>query len=305
MIYTTGCWMCGAPADSREHRYKKSESKRLFPIRKNKYKPYVADELPLCISFDSGKVYSIKGPEANTEKYPRLICKLCNNEKTQRMDIAYDKLSTWCWENPEVTSINLNKMWGSDYQSELSYFYGYCIKILGCEILSSQCSLPADFPNPLNFKLENSNLILSICKSPTMAVIHPNFTKEMNYKIIGKKALLTSLERTSLEELGVKKILNLIWHRQIGNYQINFWFNIEPEPLLGAPLNGAKEIYDVPDLQIDCFDMDYVSNALIFGTTHNKWLAESSKEGHPYNQYKLGLRYATGNGVRWWKRSGP
>jgi hypothetical protein len=107
MIYNTGCWMCGREANSREHRYKKTDLKRLFPL-KNKHTPYSSEDLPLSVSFaEDARTISIKDPDAGNQKYPPLICADCNNKHTQSMDKAYDKFSEWCWKNPRATYFNL------------------------------------------------------------------------------------------------------------------------------------------------------------------------------------------------------
>ena len=131
---------------------------------------------------------------------------------------------------------------------------GYCLKILGCEILASNYLLPNDFPNPLNFDLEKSNLQISICKAGTMTVIHPNTRREGDYRGIGKGNLFGHKvlrdDQVNSNNVGLS---NLFWSRRIGNYQIN---NMEPNPVFGMILNnGENFIYEVPDLGLDCFDM--------------------------------------------------
>lgn len=295
--------MCGSPANSREHRYKKSELERAFlPLKK-----YQPSDTPPGIAFrvspNSGDCYWVKGHNANSEKYPRLICKLCNNEKTQSMDNAYDKLSKWCWENPEATFIDLSAIWGSDYYKQVPLFYGYCLKILGCEILNSNALLPYDFPNPLNFVLENSNLLISICKAGKITALHPRLTKEMGYRRIGKGCLfghkdLNNNDELKLENSKIENITDLVWFRVIGNFQINFWYNIEPNLCFGAIFDGTTPIYDVPDLGLDCFDMDYLMHATMYGSQRIKWLTKKAKDGHPWAQYKLALMYAKGYSVK-------
>ena len=296
MIYRNGCWICGGEADSREHKTKRSELIRIFPPTKNKQR--AISERPWKLSFeDEGVAFSqIKSPDSNGEKYSYLICKDCNSDRTQPLDLAYDKFSTWCWENPTSERMNLNDIWGADYVKELSYFYGYCIKILGCEILNSKALLPKDFQNPLDFKLKGSNFFISVCKSSSTSIIHPMFIRESDHSTLGKGSLLTHIVASDLEESGVKNIVDLIWYRQIGNYQINFWHNIAPNPSLGPILGESTSIYNIPDLNIDCFDMDYVRNASIYGEKKYVEYLKTQQE-HLYKQYKLGVLYAKGAGV--------
>lgn len=298
MIYNTGCWMCGREANSREHRYKKTDLKRLFSP-KNKHTPYSSKDLPLSVSFAEGAgTEFIKGPDASNQKYPPMICLECNNRRTQGMDNAYDKLSTWCWKNPRASYFNLKEIWGDDYISQLSNFYGYLLKVLGCEILNSGFSLPADFPNPLEYQLENSTLRITICKSANWSVFFPSTTRSWHETLLGKGTLWANVKEPGLESSEIKSIAELVWFRQIGNYQINFWYNTHPPIIFGKPLDGSLPIYVTPDTRLDYLDMEYVFSSIVSKKDHLTWLTEEAEKGNIYAQYKLGLRYALGNGTK-------
>ncbi len=301
MIYKNGCWMCGGIANSREHRYKRTELNRFAP-NLNRSKQSSKKEWPISISFESGNLFYIKSLDADRERYPPLICEACNTTNTQNMDLAYDQLSKWCWENPEASYINLHELWGNNYLKKIELFYGYCLKILGCEILNSNARLPKSFPNPLRFDLKNPKLKISVCKPGGVEAIFPSFKKEMINTMIGKGCLFGGRNLNCNDELKqqntkITGITSLVWYRLIGNYQINFWYNIDPNPLLGAVLDGASPVYEVPDLQIDCFDMDYFFHGWAYGVSYAEWLLGKSEKGSPWHQYKLALLYAKGKGV--------
>jgi hypothetical protein len=292
MIYTAGCWMWGNKANSKEHRYKKTDLKREFPL-KSKGAPYSYEELPCLISFakDAEDALTIiKGPNADCIKYPWLICADCNNKHSQKMDIAYDKFSNWCDQNPRAVYCNLKNIWGEDYINQLSNLYAYFLKVLGCEILNAGFLLPPDFPNPLDYKLENSMLRISICKSPSWNVFFPHISTRC-HPSLGKGTLFGNIDISKLE---IKTIVELAWSRQIGNYQINFWYNTQPLSILGKPLNGSLPVYVIPDPKLDYLDMEYVFEASINKTPYLEWLIANE---NMYTQYKLGIRYARGEGA--------
>ncbi len=292
-IHKNGCWMCGGELTSREHKYKQTEARWLYP-QKDKGQPYKNNERAFYFSFDTGEADPIPGPKSDLFKYPSLICQACNNARSQAMDMAYDKFSVWCRNNPDALCIDLINVCGIDYIKEIQYFYAYILKVLGCEILSSGAPLPESFPNPLSFTFDSSHVFISICKAADISIIHPNLTKEMTRCLLGKGRLFTNISESDLAQLGIKSIIDFVWYRQIGNFQINIWYNIAPNPLLGIHFNGSSNIYNILDPGLDFYDIDYAMCSSIYKTTYIEWLQQKVGDGHGFPFYKLGKRIFSG-----------
>lgn len=77
------CWICGKPADSAEHRIKKSDLVALYGSG-----PYKGADALMLIRGE--KETPIQGPNSKHVKYEKIICCKCNNEFTQPFDLAYE-----------------------------------------------------------------------------------------------------------------------------------------------------------------------------------------------------------------------
>jgi hypothetical protein len=89
------CWICSAPADSGEHRMKKSDMVRAYGKG-----PYRGGAAPVHV-FD-GVQTAIQGPRSNTLKYEPSLCHNCNTTRTQTFDRAYDQFISWVLTNEDV-----------------------------------------------------------------------------------------------------------------------------------------------------------------------------------------------------------
>jgi len=94
MLYTAPtsglCWWCeGAPADSREHKLKRTDLVRQFG-------PGPYNEL---ISARDGRSRNIQGPNSVLAKFKATMCAKCNNQRSQPLDLAYDQFTGYIHEN--------------------------------------------------------------------------------------------------------------------------------------------------------------------------------------------------------------
>jgi hypothetical protein len=48
-----------------------------------------------------------------------------------------------------------------------------------------------------------------------------------------------------LELTGQRGVLNAVWWENIGHFQITYWFNIEVNPELGAPIDDTVTVYTI------------------------------------------------------------
>ena len=81
------CWICGEPADTREHRLKASDLQQTFgPISESR---------PIFQPTGSGTTKIIKSPRADRLKYRAKICNRCNSSLSQPYDLAWQKVSVY------------------------------------------------------------------------------------------------------------------------------------------------------------------------------------------------------------------
>lgn len=120
------CWWCGGIADSREHKFKRSDLERMG-------------------SANSGLMWGGEGrhpsrirsiTKSNAVRFGRILCANCNNARSQRFDRAYQQYSDYVYENLRVlwrrTFLSMPEIFGSDWpaqQLDLARYFG---KFLGC-----------------------------------------------------------------------------------------------------------------------------------------------------------------------------
>ena len=90
--YQGRCWWCGDDANSREHKWKKSELNALYggDISKN---------YPLTWMDDAGNSKQVQGPNSVAVKFEASLCQNCNNARSQPFDRAYDQWIGYVSEN--------------------------------------------------------------------------------------------------------------------------------------------------------------------------------------------------------------
>jgi hypothetical protein len=244
-IETATCWMCGAPADSREHIFKASELKRIF--QEDGYSP---ESLPFHFS-EKGHA-RIPGPKSSLVKYPNIICGRCNNDRTSAFDRAYDRLSDWLasrQSNYGIAEIDLLDVFGSTYIERIGDLRRFFAKNLGCRIVASGAILANNFPNPI-YRNNHDLFQVSICRSQPfrdLQTANPTIKYEPGpfERTLGKGDLFVHLSKSLLEEKGIKLVKSAIWWENVGHFQVNYWFNIDIDFSLGDPLDSTNRVYGI------------------------------------------------------------
>lgn len=131
--YTPGaCWVCGAPADAREHRIKRSDLVRNFGPG-----PYRGGAKLLHVKGKSAP-REVQGPSAETLKYASSLCGPCNNSRTQPQDRAYERFADWVREHEDeilaTQAIDLQAVFGLGWAAAVDNLLRYFAKSLGCRI---------------------------------------------------------------------------------------------------------------------------------------------------------------------------
>ena len=146
------CWMCGTRQTVREHVFQARDLKQIFS------KTFFTRVAPFFHFSHDGHA-QIQGPKSDRLKYPNIICRRCNNERTSAFDRAYDRLSDWFVSRQpdyDIAAMDLLEVFGPSYIEGVEDLRWFFAKNLGCRIVASR-SMPADnFPNP--FRCNNGEL---------------------------------------------------------------------------------------------------------------------------------------------------
>ncbi|WP_433194013.1 hypothetical protein ACQP1G_35320 [Nocardia sp. CA-107356] len=129
------CWWCGGIADSREHRIKASQLKKMFTD---------SDHLILD---GKERPTRLNGPGAKPMLFPKVLCRQCNNVRSQPFDEAYDKFIQLVWDDPEYfrsrSSLDMQELYPEDPfgPQKLCRYY---IKNIACRIAEAGFEVPPE-----------------------------------------------------------------------------------------------------------------------------------------------------------------
>ncbi len=89
--YQGQCWWCGNAADSREHKYKRSDIVREFGRG-----PWAE---PMLRVAGGNRQFRVQGPNSQGLKFSKSLCQRCNNDRNQPFDLAYDSMMDYISRN--------------------------------------------------------------------------------------------------------------------------------------------------------------------------------------------------------------
>lgn len=154
--YAGLCWWCGAPANSREHKWKKSEVVKLFGS--GSY-----DGKVLWVHEDGTE--NIRGPKASSLMFGHSLCRNCNGTRSQPFDRAYSTFSNYLIENHaallEARILDFTDVFGEAMNDELPKLARYYAKHIGCRIAEHAGRVPDDLVMFLNEDSEVARSVFS------------------------------------------------------------------------------------------------------------------------------------------------
>lgn len=138
--YEGRCWWCGDPADSREHKWKRSDLVRMFGPG-----PYRGE-----VSWGRGEYRcNPQGASSSHLKFAANLCRRCNNERSQPFDRAYDTWASWIIQNldslQQADQLLLSDAFESDSTNKVTQLARYFVKHVGCRIADEGVKVPDDF----------------------------------------------------------------------------------------------------------------------------------------------------------------
>lgn len=145
--YQDRCWWCGSQADSKEHKYKRSDLIREFGKG-----PYAGSD-ELLRGFDS-QTRRIQGPNSNEVKFSNCLCQDCNNRRSQPFDLSYDAFTTYMKMNEQKIwaskQFNLSTIYGANWVVKRDNLVRYYIKHISCRLASERVLIVPEVIDYLN-----------------------------------------------------------------------------------------------------------------------------------------------------------
>lgn len=130
------CWWCGQAADSREHRVKASQLKRMFRT----------SEFLVLDDTVGGRPTRQNGLKSKPILFDKVLCAQCNNSRSQPFDRAYDTFVDKVWDDPDYfrgrASLDMRDSFSSDEEGS-RILARYYMKNIGCRIAEIGFSVPS------------------------------------------------------------------------------------------------------------------------------------------------------------------
>ena len=156
------CWWCSKPADSAEHKYKRSDVVSEFG------RPPYHNESSL-IRFVEGSVVgdNLRGPGSGHFKFRVGLCRLCNSTRSQPFDRGYESLTTFIRLNEETIlrnrSIDLVQAFGQDWATQLLAVQSrYLVKHACCRLAEARFRIGSDLSRSSTVGLTRLPFTLSL-----------------------------------------------------------------------------------------------------------------------------------------------
>jgi hypothetical protein len=131
------CWWCRTnPADSCEHKMKRSDLVRQFgsgPYRE-------------LVSVRAGRMRDVQGPNSDLAKFARTMCTRCNNERSQPFDLTYDRFTAYIHDKERHVlasrSVDLRAVYGRDWERGRDGLLRFLAKHIGCRLAEKAMEVP-------------------------------------------------------------------------------------------------------------------------------------------------------------------
>jgi hypothetical protein len=128
------CWICRAPASTREHRLKNSDLRAAFA------KPSFS--APLLLHTADVRNRRVPSFKSDRLKFSKNLCDYCNSTRTQPHDLAWERLATELHKRKPATILRANRVFSYDTARHMLNVHLYFVKLFGCDIAEEQ--LPFD-----------------------------------------------------------------------------------------------------------------------------------------------------------------
>lgn len=225
------CWICGAPANSKEHRLKKSDIVRAYGRG-----GYKGQKRPVHVK--NGQVSSFQGPSAERLKYAPSLCHECNTTRTQPFDKAYDQLISWVLENEDevlrTRKVDFARVYGEQCRENQIQLYKYFVKSFGCRLVDAGFEVPENLVKLFPLDEFTSNLCITFLVHEDVLVM----PAEDRYGFIGKSDLVVSDAASGSSTLqGFEHSEHVSW------FFTQYWYEIPQASILGTVwVPGSRQI---------------------------------------------------------------
>lgn len=149
------CWWCGEVSNSREHKVKRTDIKRIYgkgPYQEEKLGIFNIDVNNVRITKTTQK--TVQSSDSDHLKFESCLCQKCNNERSAPFDRAYDIFMDYVDSNltviKEEDNIDLKKVYGVKFIKQKLNLFRYYAKHICCRIAINGYNIPKNIIRFLN-----------------------------------------------------------------------------------------------------------------------------------------------------------
>lgn len=155
------CWWCGAPADSGEHKFKRSDLVRAFGG--GEWGP--ADSVAHVLDADNVVGYP-RSSRANRLKFGGTLCRDCNSRRSQPFDTVYDAFAEYLHAHErrmtEEGRLDWADVFRDSWRTDLKLLVGYWVKHIACRLAWDGVPVHPELPEYLNGRSPLAHLRLQL-----------------------------------------------------------------------------------------------------------------------------------------------
>jgi hypothetical protein len=126
------CWWCGSAANSREHKFKRTDIEREFGRG-----PYRDGQTLVKHGYDQ-RPSDVTGSKSKVFKFEPTMCTRCNGERSQPFDAAYDEFMDYLSDNEAAVlgsgEVDLRMIFGVGWELKSLDLARYFIKHICCRL---------------------------------------------------------------------------------------------------------------------------------------------------------------------------
>lgn len=126
------CWWCGSAAGSREHKFKRTDIERGFGPG-----PYQEGQT-LVVHRHERRPSDVTGAKSKAFKFEPTLCALCNNERSQPFDQAYDQFMGYLFDNEanilQSGEVDHGEIFGKEWEAKSLDLARYFVKHICCRL---------------------------------------------------------------------------------------------------------------------------------------------------------------------------
>jgi hypothetical protein len=226
------CWICGDPADSDEHKRKRTDLVTRYG------RSWTPEQQPFVIRGDGSSRWTrIQGPNDRNNLYKKLLCRPCNNARTKPFDQAYHEFSDWVFATATTLhskeAIDFAEIYGAAYAEKSLNLLRYFAKSLGCRIADAGIDPPEGL----------RRILTDLNRSDTKPLIVTFGINDFWCRVDPTGRIIGSDCFDNWPQITDRPCFS--WVATLGYLEIFYWYDLEWEdgyPFGGEPMWGSRRV---------------------------------------------------------------